>query len=329
MALRLADGAQVWTRDVGGMTLSSPTAVNADLVVAAGFPAKTVMRLSGATGEIVWQSPPVMEQFSNTSPAVGAGLVVVGANGGRYYAFDAATGALRWDYVADGIVHLAAPLIAGGRVYMAGGGKSHRVHAVEAATGRRGDGLADRAAGAGTRHRGDAARAASARCRRSRRSRACSSCRRGSTTRWTPTPTARRPLSVARDRWWRIDPASGAVAWQRDLARAEVERPERRPEVLRLSDARGLTRATEARRWSPPPLRSRPRWSCSTARAAWSRAAWRTSAAPALASPVFANGRLITATMTGAIEGLASSVNHAPVGADRRRQRRARSTAPT
>ena len=32
----------------------------------------------------------------------------------------------------------------------------------------------------------------------------------------------------------------------------------------------------------------------------------------ALASPVFANGRLITATMAGAIEGLASSVNHAP-----------------
>ena len=135
VALRLSDGAQLWTRDVGGMTLSSPTAVNADLVVAAGFPAKTVVRLSGATGEVVWQSPPVMEQFSNTSPAVGAGLVVVGANGGRYYAFDAATGALRWEHVADGLVHLAAPLIAGGRVYMAGGDQSHRVHAVEAATG--------------------------------------------------------------------------------------------------------------------------------------------------------------------------------------------------
>src|SRR5262249_3057890 len=53
----------------------------------------------------------------------------------HYYAFDAATGAPRWDYVADGIVHLAAPLIAGGRVYMAGGGKSDRVHAVDATTG--------------------------------------------------------------------------------------------------------------------------------------------------------------------------------------------------
>ena len=75
-----------------------------------------MLRLSGATGDIVWQSPPVMEQLTSTSPAVGAGLVIVGANGGRYYAFDAATGALRWEYVADGLVHMAAPLIAGGRV---------------------------------------------------------------------------------------------------------------------------------------------------------------------------------------------------------------------
>ena len=75
--------AKLWTRDVGGMTLSSPTPINGDLIVAAGFPQRHVVRLSGATGEVVWQSPSVMEQFSNTSPAVGAGLVVVGANGGR------------------------------------------------------------------------------------------------------------------------------------------------------------------------------------------------------------------------------------------------------
>ena len=136
VALRLTDGKALWTHDIGGMTLSSPTPVNTDLVVAAGFPAKTIVRLSGATGEVIWQSPAVMEQFSNTSPAVGAGLVVVGSNGGRYYAFDVATGALRWEHVADGIVHLAAPMIAGGRVYMAGGEDSDRVHAVEAATGQ-------------------------------------------------------------------------------------------------------------------------------------------------------------------------------------------------
>ena len=117
------------------MTLSSPTPVNADVIVAAGFPARTIVRLSGATGEQIWQSPAVMEQFSNTSPAVGAGLAVVGSNGGHYYAFDLASGELRWQYAADGIVHLAAPVIAGGRVFMAGGKESDHVHAVDAATG--------------------------------------------------------------------------------------------------------------------------------------------------------------------------------------------------
>ena len=75
VALRLSDGVRLWTRDVGGMTLSSPTPLDGDLVVAAGFPQRHVLRLSGATGEVVWQSPSVMEQFSNNSPAVGSGLV--------------------------------------------------------------------------------------------------------------------------------------------------------------------------------------------------------------------------------------------------------------
>jgi outer membrane protein assembly factor BamB len=136
VALRLTDGQTLWTHDTGGMTLSSPTPVNMDVVVAAGFPARSIVRLSGATGEQIWQSPAVMEQFSNTPPAVGAGLAVVGSNGGRYYAFDVATGELRWQYAADGIVHLAAPVIAGGRVYMAGGKDSDHVHAVDAATGQ-------------------------------------------------------------------------------------------------------------------------------------------------------------------------------------------------
>ena len=76
-----------------------------------------------------------MNQFSNTSPAISGGLVVVGTNGGHYYAFDAATGLPRWDYRADGIVNIAAPLIVGGRVYLAGGRESDHVHAVDAATG--------------------------------------------------------------------------------------------------------------------------------------------------------------------------------------------------
>ncbi|MES1165623.1 MAG: PQQ-binding-like beta-propeller repeat protein, partial [Verrucomicrobiota bacterium] len=135
VALGLATGAPLWTVDLGGMNLSSPTPLDADIVVSAGFPRRQVVRLAAATGQVIWRSPEIMGQFSNTSPAIDGGLVVVGTNGGHYYAFDAATGAARWDYQADGMVHLAAPLIAGGRVYLAGGDASDRVHAVDAATG--------------------------------------------------------------------------------------------------------------------------------------------------------------------------------------------------
>ena len=225
VALRLADGAQLWTRDVGGMTLSSPTPINGDLIVAAGFPQRHVVRLSGATGEVVWRSPPVMEQFSNTSPAVGAGLVVVGANGGHYYAFDAATGTPRWDYVADGIVHLAAPLIAGGRVYMAGGGKSNRVYAVDAATGAAVTGWPTTLATPAAGHRGDAARPAAGGVVAGGGRRPASSCRRGSTTRWTPTRTD-APTAISRaSPWWPSTRRRRAVVWQRDLARAELGDP--------------------------------------------------------------------------------------------------------
>ena len=121
--------------NLGGLNVSSPAIVNGDLIVGAGLPRQMVVRLDGVTGAIVWETPPGMEQFSNTPPAVAGGLVVVGTNGGHYYAFDATTGLPRWDYRADGIVNIASPLIAAGRVFMAGGEKSDHVHAVDAATG--------------------------------------------------------------------------------------------------------------------------------------------------------------------------------------------------
>lgn len=135
VALDLADGQTLWSTDLGGLNVSSPAIVNGDLIVGTGMPRQFVARLDGATGAVVWQSPPGMEEFSNTAPAVGGGLVVVGTNGGHYYAFDVTTGLPRWDYVADGIVNLAAPLIAGGHVYLAGGQESDHVHALDAATG--------------------------------------------------------------------------------------------------------------------------------------------------------------------------------------------------
>jgi MYXO-CTERM domain-containing protein len=309
VALRLADGARLWTRDVGGMTLSSPTPVNSDVILAAGFPQRHVVRLSGSTGEIVWQSPSVMEQFSNTSPAVGGGLVVVGVNGGHYYAFDVVTGAARWNYVADGIVHLAAPLIAGGRVYMAGGAKSDRVHAVDAATGTAVTGWPVNLAApapdiAGTQR--DRQRAVSSLAAigglivlQTRLDDAMDTDANG---------TADRYLS--RESVVAIDPASAAIAWQKDVSRAVLDDPNDVPKFFVCPTPAGFASdggsALVAAASSLAPAAV-----VFDAATGQEQSRISTSGA-ALASPVLANGRLIIATLAGSIDGLASSVNHAP-----------------
>ena len=309
VALRLADGARLWTNDIGGMTLSSPALVNGDLIVAAGFPQRNVVRLSGATGEVVWQSPSVMEQFSNTSPAVGGGLVVVGANGGHYYAFDVATGAPRWDYLADGIVHLAAPLIAGGRVYLAGGANSDKVHAIDAATGTAVAGwpisLPTPAPDiAGTRR--DRQRAVSSPALvnglvvlQTRLDDAMDTDANGTADRFVS-----REVVVA------IDPATAAITWQRDFARAETGDPNDVPKFFVCPTPAGFASdggsalVAAASSLAPAVVVLDGASGLEQSRVS--------TAGPALASPVLANGRLITATLGGSIEALASSLNHAP-----------------
>ncbi|HET6282730.1 MAG TPA: PQQ-binding-like beta-propeller repeat protein, partial [Polyangia bacterium] len=68
--------------------------------------------------------------------AVTADQVIIGANGGHYYSFDLATGAVRWSYDVDGIVNLSAPVILDGRAFMLPGGTSGKLHAVDLATGQ-------------------------------------------------------------------------------------------------------------------------------------------------------------------------------------------------
>jgi outer membrane protein assembly factor BamB len=309
VALRLADGAELWSRDVGGMTLSSPTVVAADIVVAAGFPGRYVMRLSGATGEVVWQSPAVMEQFSNTSPAVGAGLVVVGSNGGHYYAFDVATGAPRWDYAGDGLVHLAAPLIAGGRVYMAGGDRSHRVHAVEAATGAAVAGwpialptpAPDITGTIKTRQRAVSSivSAGGLLLLQTRLDDAIDTNADGAADRY-----------LSRESVVAIDAASGAIGWERSLARAEVKDENDVPKFFVCPTPAGY-----AGDGGPALVAAASSLAAAVVVldvASGTEHSRLAVAGPALASPLLANGRLISVATSGSVEGLGSSINHAP-----------------
>jgi outer membrane protein assembly factor BamB len=309
IALRLADGKVIWTRDVDGMTLSTPTGLDGDIVVTVGFPQRHVARLSGETGEVVWRSPPVMAQFGNTSPAVGAGIVVVGSNGGKYYGFDAVTGLLRWDYAADGIVHLAAPLIADGRVYMAGGGDSDHVHAVDVATGRAVAGWpitlpAPEVDIAGKRIGRQRAVSSFASVGgivvlQTRLDDAMDTNADGAVDRY-----------LLRETVIGLDAATGGVVWQHALSRAETADPNEVPKFFVTptpaaygTDAGAALLAVSSSLQGAVVVLDA---------ASGGERARHVTAGAALASPVMANGRLVTAAMNGTTQSFGSSANHAP-----------------
>jgi len=309
IALRLRDGALVWQRDLGGALLSSPTPVGGDIILAVGLPERRVVRVSGASGEVVWRSPPVMEQLSHSSPAIGRGLVVVGSNGGHYYAFEEATGDLRWDYLADGIVHLASPLIAGDRVYMAGGGSSDRVHAVDAATGVRIPGWPVELPNPDLDVPGKAMA----------RTRAVSSFSAAGgllllQTRVDQALDTDGDLAIdkylSRETVFGLAPDTGTVQWQRAVARGERTDPNDVPKffVCPTPVSFATTSGTD--------LAAIASSLDATVRilevATGAEREQVDVAGPALASPVFANGRLIVSALNGRIEGLLSSVHHPP-----------------
>lgn len=308
VALRLADGGMLWMRDTGGMTYSSPAPLDGDVIVAPGLPQLNVMRLSGETGAIIWQSASVMWQFSNTSPAIGGGLAVFGSQQGHYYAFDVATGALRWEYVADGTVNMAAPIILGGRVYMAGGDQSNNVHAVDAVTGKAIAGwpiaLPTPAPDiAGTRQGGW---------------RAVSSFTAAGGLLLLQTrlddalgPRASGPFDwLSREIVVALNPSSGALVWQHALARAENMDVNNVPKFFVCP-----TPAAYGTDSGSPLIAVASSLNPVVAMLDVASGSERTHyalAGAALASPALANGRLYTTAINGTTQAFASTSNHAP-----------------
>jgi hypothetical protein len=309
VALRLVDGTQLWTHQLDGMVMSSPVPIDDDIVLAAGFPQQHVERLSRATGEQIWRSLPVMDQFSNTSPAVGGGLVVVGSNGGRYYALSAVTGLLRWEYVGDGLVNLAAPLIVGSRVYMAGGDQSSMVHAVDLATGTPVPGWPvslpapdpDIAGISLSRRRAISsfASAGGVLALQTRIDDAIDTDANGVADRF-----------LSRETVVGLDPSTGVLTWQNPVARAVLTDGNYVPSFLVCPTPAAFLSDSGA-----PLLAVASSLDASVTvldAAAGGQLARNTVSGPALASPVVANGMLIATALNGTTEGLVSSLNHAP-----------------
>ncbi len=309
IALALADGNPLWTADLGGMAVSSPAVVGSDVILSAGFPQRHVVRIDGLTGAVIWQSPRVMSELSNSSPAVAGGLVVVGSNGGHFYAFDAATGAARWDYQADGVVALSSALIAGGRVYIAGGDASDHVHALDAATGAAVPGWPIDLPVPDIDVDG----------KRLDRHRAVSSpifvggtvvlvTRLDDT---IDTDADRAPDQyVSRELALALDPVTGHIVWQHSLARAAVTDLNLVPKFFVCpTPAAFATEGGGALLAVASSLASRV---AMLDPASGQDVNDVPVAGPALASPVMANGRLITVAFSNVVEAQGSATNHPP-----------------
>jgi outer membrane protein assembly factor BamB len=142
-AIQLDNGNVQWQRALGGTNYSSPTLITDpatgavdSLVLAAGFPAKSLSRVRVSDGSSIWESKPGdIANLVYSSPALAGQQLIVGMNYGRLQSFDLATGTAGWHYDAAGQVYLSSPLVHGDRAYFFPGDPLARLFAVDTATG--------------------------------------------------------------------------------------------------------------------------------------------------------------------------------------------------
>ena len=92
---------------------------------------ENVLNVSNVAGlQLLWSAA---IDAGQSSPAVASGLVYVGSDDSKLYAFNAATGHLVWTAATGGIVG-SSPAVANGVVYV--GSFDYKVYAFDAATGR-------------------------------------------------------------------------------------------------------------------------------------------------------------------------------------------------
>ncbi len=126
-----------WVTNVAGSVFSSPA--TADGRVYVGGLDGRLHALDAATGQRLWAKPDsaLTGDWTFTSPAVGDGVVYLGINlpAASIWAFDAVTGATRWNTTASVSNINGSPVVAGGVVYAAT--TEDQVLALDAATGAR------------------------------------------------------------------------------------------------------------------------------------------------------------------------------------------------
>jgi MYXO-CTERM domain-containing protein len=312
-ALHLGTGASVWSRPFGGQNYGSPAivadAMGTSLVVAAGFPQQKMMRLSATTGETQWETAPAaVADLVSSSPALGAGKVTFGMNGGRYQTLDLLTGATAWKTDVKGAVGMSAPLVVGSTSYFLPGGSSAALYAADATTGQALAGWPVQIL--------DASAPAPASFGSSRRA-VSSPALLGDLVVFViryeydlnPPQYGAPAVHTLREYLVAVDPKTTSVAWQQELGHRDAPTTNDIPE-LNVSPT-PVSFATDS---SPLVAAASSLVPSVQVYDVGGQQVWKGNlSAPTRSSPVFANGLLVVATDMGVVHAFSSDVNHAPL----------------
>jgi outer membrane protein assembly factor BamB len=119
--LRKSDGQPEWVVQLGQALGASPL-LSGEFVYASvelGPPANGfVVKLDRATGREIWRSP-MLGNHPHSSPALSSalGLIFLGANNGKFFALDEATGAVKWAFSSEAPVKSTPALIGASVVF--------------------------------------------------------------------------------------------------------------------------------------------------------------------------------------------------------------------
>lgn len=128
VCLALASGELLWSTAAGGGPRAALALSEGQVVVSQGFPSRALRSLSLETGAALWAVE--LGQVGYSTPAIGAGLVVVGTNSGRFEARRLSDGAPAWTFDTGGRVLLAGAALDGSHAYLAPGGADARLYGV-------------------------------------------------------------------------------------------------------------------------------------------------------------------------------------------------------
>jgi outer membrane protein assembly factor BamB len=140
-AIDLVSGGVRWKTDLGSPVMSSP-AVGAGRVIV-GTRDGHFHALASRSGKRLWSAatgPDTSFPWGHesgdmwtSSPVLANSLAIAGSGDGKVYAFDAASGAVRWKFATEGRVR-SSPAVAAARLFV--GSADGRIYALDVATGR-------------------------------------------------------------------------------------------------------------------------------------------------------------------------------------------------